>query len=375
MSVTSMFKNSACGTRLLASSKNSSVMSSPVTLKPLSKKICLPLPPAHPMSPTAPPAGNNFINSLISGGPPSAMSCKYFGRSRPYIALIAPANLLFGCSIRFEIALHARDDGCLTRDKLLACNLPIHLNIAAGELFYKLRWCVWERRVFVGVAIFLEPQAQEFFVEALGLFPFCHSLFIAFHLPIAGGIWCVNFVYQNQRTWVACPERSRGVSAEFVLRIHQDEPALRGNFLPARKELRRRFPHLVHKLFRDEPLGYHLLLRDDAVVALFFGRRVKDGMRKLLILFHAVRQCQVAEYALTVRIARPNGRIRNAGQITPHHRLDRHHLHLLRHCHVRVGYRNDGIRDDILCLLNPPGAYLIELLPLPGNMGDDAVEG
>src|SRR3989344_8042536 len=136
-----------------------------------------------------------------------------------------------------QIALDARDDGRFAMDEFLARDLFIHLNIAARHLFYKVEWCVGKRRVLVRIAVLPEPQPEEFLVEILRLLSRTDARFVASELPVSGRIRRMYLVDEHEISFF--------ISTKFVFRINEDESALRGDFLPARKERERRSLHLM----------------------------------------------------------------------------------------------------------------------------------
>ena len=107
----------------------------------------------------------------------------------------------------------------------------------------------------------------------------------------------------------------------------------------------------------------------------FLGGRVEDWLRQFLVLAHTLGQARAAKVAGTRRVACPRRCVGDSGEIAAHHGFDRNHGAFARDRDVRVGNRQNVIRHDVLGPLEPPRAHLIENLPFPGNVRDDAVEG
>src|SRR3989338_3754884 len=118
----------------------------------------------------------------------SAYSLKYSASAslasgyRPSMELTA-VNASRG--IPAEIALDAREDWLFARLEARPRELFIHANIPTRELFHKLARRLGQNRIFVRVAVLLEPQTQKFLVETLGLFARGHALLVALYLPVA----------------------------------------------------------------------------------------------------------------------------------------------------------------------------------------------
>ena len=78
---------------------------------------------------------------------------------------------------------------------------------------YVAVWRRWRQgSVSVWVAVFSEPQPQEFFVEILWLFVRSKVRWVRIELPIPGRIWRMNFIDEH--------EASILVGSKFVFRIH-----------------------------------------------------------------------------------------------------------------------------------------------------------
>src|SRR3990167_4706148 len=96
------------------------------------------------------------------------------------------------------------------------------------------------------------------------------------------------------------------VGAEFVLGIHEDEPAARRQILTAHKELVRNIFHTLVYIGRNKSLSNEVLRRKWSIVLFLLRRRIEYRVWQFLVFAHALRKLYVAKAALSSPIACPD---------------------------------------------------------------------
>ncbi len=165
-------------------------------------------------------------------------------------------------------------------------------------------------------------------------------------------------------------------SAELVLRVDEDEAALGAHRLPRREQLHRERRCDVEVVRRHVTGREDLLTRAAHVVLPLrrFGRRRENGRGELLVFLQAVRERMAAEQPLAPRVVRPEARRGRAGRVGADDHLDHDRLAVDALDDVRVGHRQDVVRNDPLRLVEPPRGQAVQHLPLERDGAEHAVE-
>src|SRR6185312_10753785 len=128
-----------------------------------------------------------------------------------------------------------------------------------------------------------------FFIEIVRFLPVIEALFVRIELPVARRIRRVDLVDQHDIAAVAVQD------AELVLRIDENKPSLSRYLRSAGIERERRGFDRIYGFAREYAFVDDLLRRERTVVLVGFRRGSKDRPKELLVLFHAVRQFEIAE--------------------------------------------------------------------------------
>ncbi len=186
--------------------------------------------------------------------------------------------------------------------------------------------------------------------------------------PVAAGIGRVDFVNQRQLTIN---------QAELVLGVHQNQPGAAGGGLPAREQRQRRRLHLLPQRRLYQPARQQVAAREAFIVraAGGFGRGRDQRLRQRVIFAQAVRQRKAVRAALALGIERPQRGGGHAGDVAAHDDFNRQRRGLAGDRHVGVGRGDEMVVHEVGGLGEPPGAELVEHLPLERNRAQHAVEG
>ena len=122
--------------------------------------------------------------------------------------------------------------------------------------------------------------------------------------------------------------------------------------------------------FEDLVAGQSFVMR----AAGRFGRRCNDRCWQRIILLQAIRQRNAIRFALAVGVQRPQRRAGHAGDEAAHDHFDRQRFRCPGHRHVRVRNGDHVVGDDVLHLLEPPCAQLVEYLSLVRNRAEHPVK-
>ena len=234
-----------------------------------------------------------------------------------------------------EIVRHAGVDGQgIVRLQLAAGHHLINFLIAArGFLHHVFGQRHW---IFVIDLMIQQPLPDVFFINLLDVLA---VRVIIFDAPETGRIGRVNFV--NQHDFAVN-------QAEFVFRVHKNNPAFFQKMRAEREKLQRGLFHACVG-FGIHPAFAHEVRRADFAVALFFRRRRDNRLREALVARHAVGNGDAGKFALPFLIAAPH----RAGQIAAHD-----HFHANRHgfAHqrdIRINRLEKMIVDDVPRFLEP----------------------
>jgi len=272
------------------------------------------------------------------------------------------SSLLVDLLVGLLVSRQAVPDSLLDRlsglgePKGLAGDQLIEQDIAPREFDPEGVRCRRQGGVVVWVAVVREPEPQELLVDVVRFLTPGEALFVALGEPVAAGVGGMDLVDEQDITV--------GVLAELVFGVHQDQAMLPGHLLPEGKQLQ-----------GVRAGGLPVRLGGGAVVFLVLGGGGQDRLLQDGVLFQAVGQRVPAVVADPVSVVGPQGSAGGPGDIAPDDHLDGKHLAFPGHQDVGVGNLDDVVVNDVLRLLEPPGAGDIECLSFERDRRQHPVEG
>ena len=152
--------------------------------------------------------------------------------------------------------------------------------------------------------------------------------------------------------------------AEFVFSVNQNQAVFGSDFSATLEQLASDDLNLFVVFLADKSLTDNLFLRDILIVTFFsLCRRCDDWLGKLLVFFHAVRNCHAADGVLTAFVSTP----RTSGKVSADNHLNREWLAELTNCNHRIWSSDFPVRDDVGGHIQKLSCYLIENLAFIRN--------
>src|SRR5690606_26194289 len=164
--------------------------------------------------------------------------------------------------------------------------------------------------------------------------------------------------------------------AELVLRVDEDETALRAVLLTATEERHRHLGGVIEILGAHPRELQDLLARGGHVVCALcrFRARREQRPRQALVLPETVGQAVPTELAGAALVVHPDARRRRAGEVRAHDHLDGQRRAFAGDEHVRVGHGEHVVLRDVPRELEPERRREVENLSLERQRAEDAIE-
>ena len=164
--------------------------------------------------------------------------------------------------------------------------------------------------------------------------------------------------------------------AELVLRVHQDEPALRAELLAGGEERQCDLGGSIELSRGDAAHRDDLLARGRHVVLALRRLRGRREERALeaLVLLQPLGELVTAEDALAGLVVRPHARRGRARDVRTNDHLDGQRRAVDALEDVRIRHADEVVLRHVLRLLEPPRRETVQHLPLERDRAQDAIE-